>query len=294
LLFLRARYYEPGTGRFISRDPWQGTIWQPSTLFRSYVYVRNNPVNLNDPSGFADCSTWPSPIKWMCEQANAGDLDTIESLYNSIVVFAYARGGDKKLAGGMLFHYLHGNGNDLNLSWWWSRRIGEDANIVDATNDLLTGFIVNDVKPVSPGTEAVAVGPTLFRGLDFYTWDERPRPQSDGLYGATGHFAFNATIRGEVQLLCESGKYLVKFVADCSVDDSERYEWIKDTETDFGNLFGTGHIRVPHNWTIALRDATPPRAHEYKWSATWRDKGRLLVESDWSAWRRLQWWELPH
>ena len=161
LLFLRARYYQPGTGRFISRDSWQGDIWQPSTLFRSHVYVRNNLINLNDPSGFADCSTWPSPIKWMCEQANAGDLNTIDLLYNSIVLFAYAQGGDKRLAAGMLFHYLHGNGNDLNLSWWWSSRIGKDANIVDATNDFLTAFIVNDVNPVSPGTEAVAVGPTL-------------------------------------------------------------------------------------------------------------------------------------
>ena len=32
LLFLRARYYEPETGRFVSKDPWAGMFWDPTTL----------------------------------------------------------------------------------------------------------------------------------------------------------------------------------------------------------------------------------------------------------------------
>ena len=50
LLYLRARYYQPGVGRFITKDPWAGDIWQPGTLNR-YAYVVNNPVNLLDPTG---------------------------------------------------------------------------------------------------------------------------------------------------------------------------------------------------------------------------------------------------
>lgn len=48
--YLRARYYEPGTGRFASRDPFPGIPFHPCSLNR-YVYVENNPVNLVDPSG---------------------------------------------------------------------------------------------------------------------------------------------------------------------------------------------------------------------------------------------------
>ena len=49
LLFLRARYYEPGTGRFVSRDLWEGDHYRPQTLLRNYLYVLNNPVNAIDP-----------------------------------------------------------------------------------------------------------------------------------------------------------------------------------------------------------------------------------------------------
>jgi hypothetical protein len=48
--YLRARYYAPETGRFVTEDTWLGNLTQPQTLNR-YAYVANNPVNFNDPSG---------------------------------------------------------------------------------------------------------------------------------------------------------------------------------------------------------------------------------------------------
>ena len=50
LLYLRARYYQPETGRFLTRDAWEGNLHRPGTLNR-YVYVTNDPVDYTDPSG---------------------------------------------------------------------------------------------------------------------------------------------------------------------------------------------------------------------------------------------------
>ena len=45
-----ARYYDPETGRFLTRDPLQGERGAPQTLNR-YVYCLNNPLKYIDPAG---------------------------------------------------------------------------------------------------------------------------------------------------------------------------------------------------------------------------------------------------
>jgi RHS repeat-associated protein len=52
LQYLRARYYDPATGRFPSRDPRLGTTRSPQSLNR-YTYSWNNPTSLTDPSGLS-------------------------------------------------------------------------------------------------------------------------------------------------------------------------------------------------------------------------------------------------
>jgi RHS repeat-associated protein len=52
LYYLRARYYNPTTGRFLSRDPEDGIPTDPKTLHK-YMYAGGDPVNLADPSGRA-------------------------------------------------------------------------------------------------------------------------------------------------------------------------------------------------------------------------------------------------
>ncbi len=48
--YLRARYYDPEHGRFLTKDTYLGEPNDP--LSRNlYTYVRNNPINLVDPSG---------------------------------------------------------------------------------------------------------------------------------------------------------------------------------------------------------------------------------------------------
>lgn len=50
LYYLRARYYNPATGRFMSRDPLDGRIVVPITLHK-YLYALGDPVSVIDPAG---------------------------------------------------------------------------------------------------------------------------------------------------------------------------------------------------------------------------------------------------
>ena len=50
LYYLRARYYNPATGRFLSRDPEDGKPVDPKTLHK-YLYAAGDPVNRIDPRG---------------------------------------------------------------------------------------------------------------------------------------------------------------------------------------------------------------------------------------------------
>jgi RHS repeat-associated protein len=50
LYYLRARYYNPLTGRFMSRDPENGKIKEPATLHK-YLYAGGDPVNAIDRTG---------------------------------------------------------------------------------------------------------------------------------------------------------------------------------------------------------------------------------------------------
>lgn len=51
LVYLRARYYSPWEGRFLTRDTWGGNQYIPAS-YGSWLYTYNNPINYVDPSGY--------------------------------------------------------------------------------------------------------------------------------------------------------------------------------------------------------------------------------------------------
>jgi RHS repeat-associated protein len=59
LYYLRARYYNPATGRFLSRDPEEGKAYDPQSLHK-YLYAGGDPVNRVDPRGRADSADYSS------------------------------------------------------------------------------------------------------------------------------------------------------------------------------------------------------------------------------------------
>lgn len=51
LYYYRARYYDPGIGRFLQQDPHPGKTSMPVTVVNRYAYATNGPTYLTDPDG---------------------------------------------------------------------------------------------------------------------------------------------------------------------------------------------------------------------------------------------------
>ncbi|MBI2908789.1 MAG: DUF2380 domain-containing protein, partial [Chloroflexi bacterium] len=58
--YLRARYYDPATGRFISKDPFRGFARSPGSQ-NPYTYVQDSATNATDPTG--QSSRWCTPCE---------------------------------------------------------------------------------------------------------------------------------------------------------------------------------------------------------------------------------------
>jgi len=50
LYFMRARFYDPASGRFIGKDPVEGILTEPISVHK-YNYALNNPISITDPKG---------------------------------------------------------------------------------------------------------------------------------------------------------------------------------------------------------------------------------------------------
>ena len=93
LYYLQARYYDPATGQFLSRDPMVATTRSP------YGYVADNPLNGTDPSGL----DFGLPLG-LCVHAPFGSTDCSGHLSQDVVqsgAFHFLNGwADSMSAGG--------------------------------------------------------------------------------------------------------------------------------------------------------------------------------------------------
>ncbi len=77
LIYVKARFYDPETGRFLGQDAWEGDVMLPPSLHK-YLYAYQNPTVYVDPDGnksvFGGATEQIGNFKdWLTEQNKAGD-----------------------------------------------------------------------------------------------------------------------------------------------------------------------------------------------------------------------------
>lgn len=91
MYYLRARYYDPETGRFISRDPVKGSVNMPQTQ-NPYAYSLNNPINFSDPSGLT--------VNGICVSCSGGAGGYVSTQRCIGIGDNWQVGGTKSVSGG--------------------------------------------------------------------------------------------------------------------------------------------------------------------------------------------------
>ncbi len=142
IYYYRARYYDPGVGRFITKDPigFEGGV-------NPYLYTGNNPVNRIDPlgldwiddlanfsAGMGDTITWGG-TRWIRQQLGSDDaVDKCSSFYKGGEWAGY--GWDAAFGGALaaralgyeavFWRYPNANGVGMNVLQNGKRIIGFD------------------------------------------------------------------------------------------------------------------------------------------------------------------------
>jgi RHS repeat-associated protein len=83
-IYLRARYYDPQTGQFLTRDP------EVSLTGAPYSYAGDDPVNGSDPTGLS----WWNPFSWTLHDWLTGGI-----IVGLSILTAVTDGADLPLAG---------------------------------------------------------------------------------------------------------------------------------------------------------------------------------------------------
>lgn len=144
LVYLRARHYAPGTGRFLTRDTWPGQANRPLSLNR-WGYVEGNPANLTDPSGKIPeyCKAMKSKIAYHDCILTTYHVRPIGNVY---LATSTVTGSEGCFSGPIEYRaggYLEGIGGFI-MTWWGGSEIVYDFATMERQKFLYLGPGVND------------------------------------------------------------------------------------------------------------------------------------------------------
>jgi RHS repeat-associated protein len=191
LYYLRARYYNPVTGRFLSRDPADGCIWHPISQ-QKYLYAGSDPVNGVDPSGrdtlvdysrlfvIAAAVTTVSTYVQMTHTMAPGQLQGL-----GIEINCMFNTDASKLGAEVGWALAGGDGEIIQVgpcSWTFSRR-KKQSDPVPRPADTHPGPNPNTPNGCGPCPPDIPAWPAPGSGhggvgvhYHWYTWDQYPYP----------------------------------------------------------------------------------------------------------------------
>jgi RHS repeat-associated protein len=135
LLYIRARYYSPERGRFITKDPTTGKDSDSQSLNR-YIYALNNPVRLIDISGLSAQETSGQTLS----------LATSDNIFShNWLISPYTGGLSTQMAGTTPMYGVSSGNTSIDNDWINSRPVtfvlGSSEILVGVYGTVLSGSV---------------------------------------------------------------------------------------------------------------------------------------------------------
>jgi RHS repeat-associated protein len=114
LIYLRARWYDPQTGQFLSLDPDLATTNSP------YTYANDDPVQNSDPTGLGFSNEWFHSVDWEMELSVKGSGLTLTGL-NGTLWNTLKINNDCPGPSSYEIHMKYASYNPTTTGWvWWT------------------------------------------------------------------------------------------------------------------------------------------------------------------------------
>lgn len=281
-IYLRARYYNPGTGRFISRDSFAGRRSDPLSL-NLYTYCHNNPIFYLDPTGhnawtnfwneFVDCwkvgssefrEAWNvgnneiasrGKVGELAASFNQGVVDTLSSQAESTVKTVRNPGKAIKKLGADYVSY--GKKNPLNwnpTNYIAAKNADEIVNTCKNSYNLGLEYGANGVAyALGQSTTIVAETAVIAYGPDAVvdSFNSIKNALSKCPRTLKGCVTYGSPFNAEQNALIQMGKYYDK-VGYITMEDAEAYvalaqeAGLNQARIDMGHATGSAVSRNPH------------------------------------------------
>ncbi len=315
MLYLRARYYNPGTGRFLARDTWKGDSNAPIT-FNHWAYANGNPVLYVDPTGLSaevQCSLILfNDLKSLCGVSNGPDNDP--NTINARVKF-FSRMADYSMAyslvssqmndengegyfyaGLMLKRFLFGfQGMAPNYSTYQIRlqansSFADDAGILRATKIKSTDYAgdeAQEIRPLlyvflqdhmKPKLDVAACLPyNIFEDVTVFSEETWQGPYEPRPHNRGWWGAF-----GHVRIDATYSNINTKIEGNgyhisvlANYFIDDNYRWTSGKSTPFGPPLASSTISIPHDWELSLVNAG--KAYMFDFEVRWTEQMDLYV-----------------
>jgi hypothetical protein len=204
LLYLRARWLDPSTGQFLSRDPWVGTPQRPRS-FQPYLYASDSPVMYVDPLGLYDCladEVWAPELIPLCLLLDSSP-EARYLFYQSVFVTGLSFIGWNDAAI-FLDHYLDGTGDTMYFGSRLIRLIERDtASLIEESRTTYLSYAAQQMKGQAgllPAHDPKTYSDFLSNATGIPTeYAPNPYPISEEVYIALGGIWFKKYYGGTVK-----------------------------------------------------------------------------------------------